>query len=217
MKNNFSIIVSNTSRSYQYLRQLKKNKLIPKDIIYLNDGSNNLITKKIKLNKFFFPKIVVKSFYANYINNNVARFLLSKNTNYIIYSGYPGVIEKNNKVLKSKKLIHSHPGKLPQYRGSTTIYYSILKENKINGSTIILNNNLDSGKILLIIKYPIPKNILQIDNEYDDKIRAKNIVFILKKYDKLKVTKKNIKKNNPYYVIHPLLRSLVFRKYAKNL
>ena len=217
MKNNFSIIVSNTSRSYQYLRQLKKNKLIPKDIIYLNDGSNNLITKKIKLNKFFFPKIVVKSFYANYINNNVARFLLSKNTNYIIYSGYPGVIEKNNKVLKSKKLIHSHPGKLPQYRGSTTIYYSILKENKIYCSTIILNNNLDSGKILLIIKYPIPKNILQIDNEYDDKIRAKNIVFILKKYDKLKVTKKNIKKNNPYYVIHPLLRSLVFRKYAKNL
>ena len=70
---------------------------------------------------------------------------------------------------------------------------------------------------MLIIKYPIPKNILQIDNEYDDKIRAKNIVFILKKYDKLKVTKKNIKKNNPYYVIHPLLRSLVFRKYAKNL
>lgn len=217
MKNNFSIIVSNTSRSYQYLRQLKKNKLIPKDIIYLNDGSNNLITKKIKLNKFFFPKIIVKSFYANYINNNVARFLLSKNTNYIIYSGYPGVIEKNNKVLKSKKLIHSHPGKLPQYRGSTTIYYSILKEDKIYCSTIILNNNLDSGKILLIIKYPIPKNILQIDNEYDDKIRAKNIVFILKKYDKLKVTKKNIKKNNPYYVIHPLLRSLVFRKYAKNL
>ena len=217
MKNNFSIIVSNTSRSYQYLRQLKKNKLIPKDIIYLNDGSNNLITKKIKLNKFFFPKIIVKSFYANYINNNVARFLLSKNTNYIIYSGYPGVIEKNNKVLKSKKLIHSHPGKLPQYRGSTTIYYSILKEDKIYCSTIILNNNLDSGKILLIIKYPIPKKILQIDNEYDDKIRAKNIVFILKKYDKLKVTKKNIKKNNPYYVIHPLLRSLVFRKYAKNL
>ena len=217
MKNNFSIIVSNTSRSYQYLRQLKKNKLIPKDIIYLNDGSNNLITKKIKLNKFFFPKIIVKSFYANYINNNVARFLLSKNTNYLIYSGYPGVIERNNKVLKSKKLIHSHPGKLPQYRGSTTIYYSILKEDKIYCSTIILNNNLDSGKILLIIKYPIPKKILQIDNEYDDKIRAKNIVFILKKYDKLKVTKKSIKKNNPYYVIHPLLRSLVFRKYAKNL
>lgn len=217
MKNNFSIIVSNTSRSYQYLRQLKKNKLIPKDIIYLNDGSNNPITKKIKLNKFFFPKIIVKSFYTNYINNNVARFLLSKNTNYIIYSGYPGVIERNNKVLKSKKLIHSHPGKLPQYRGSTTIYYSILKEDKIYCSTIILNKNLDSGKILLIIKYPIPKKISQIDNEYDDKIRAKNIVFILKKYDKLKVTKKKIKKNNPYYVIHPLLRSLVFRKYAKNL
>ena len=215
MKNNFSIIVSNTSRSYQYLRQLKKNKLIPKDIIYLNDGSNNPITKKI--NKFFFPKIIVKSFYTNYINNKAARFLLSKNTNYIIYSGYPGVIERNNKVLKSKKLIHSHPGKLPQYRGSTTIYYSILKEDKIYCSTIILNKNLDSGKILLIIKYPIPKKISQIDNEYDDKIRAKNIVFILKKYDKLKVTKKKIKKNNPYYVIHPLLRSLVFRKYAKNL
>jgi methionyl-tRNA formyltransferase len=217
MKNNFSIIISNTSRSYQYLKQLKKNKLIPKNIVYLNDGSNNPMAEKIKSNKFFFPEIIVKSFNTNYINKNVAKFLLSKDIFYIIYSGYPGVIERNKKILKLKKLIHSHSGKLPQYRGSTTIYYSILKEKKIYCSTIILNNNLDCGNILLIKKYPIPQKISQIDKDYDDKIRANNIVYTLKNFKKFKMTKKNTKKNNPYYVIHPILRSLVFRKYAKNL
>ena len=57
----------------------------------------------------------------------------------------------------------------------------MLKENKIFCTTFVLNPKIDSGKILLINEYPIPKNIKIIDNEYDDKIRAKNIVQVLQK------------------------------------
>ena len=157
MKNNFLIIVSNTSRSYQYLKCLKKNNFFPKNIIYLNDGLKNSISKKLKLKKFFFKKIIINEFNSNYINAEVSKFILSLKIKFIIYSGYPGVIEKNKKVLKAKHLIHSHSGKIPNYKGSTTIYYSILNEKKIYCSTIILNENLDDGKILLIKEYPIPK------------------------------------------------------------
>ena len=39
-----------------------------------------------------------------------------------------------NKVIfiGEKRYLHMHPGKLPIERGSTTIYYSILKRKKIN-------------------------------------------------------------------------------------
>ena len=211
MKNNFSIIISNTTRSLQYIIHLKKNNFVPKNIIYFDYG-----TKKINLKKKYFNGSKVKKFKTNYINSKVSKFILSLKEKFIIYSGYPGIIEKNKKVLKTKKLIHSHSGKLPNFKGSTAIYYSILKEKNIFCSTIILNKNLDDGEILLQKKYPIPRNILDIDNEYDDFIRAQNIIFLLKNFDKLKIKKKRKKTFSHYYVIHPILRSIVFRKYEKN-
>ena len=211
MKNNFSIIISNTTRSLQYIIHLKKNNFVPKNIIYLDYG-----TKKINFKKKYFNGSKVKKFKTNYINSKVSKFILSLKERFIIYSGYPGIIEKNKKVLKTKKLIHSHSGKLPNFKGSTTIYYSILKEKNIFCSTIILNKNLDDGEILLQKKYPIPRNIISIDKEYDDFIRSQNIIFLLKNFDKLKIKKERKKIFSPYYVIHPILRSIVFRKYEKN-
>ena len=49
----FLIIVSNTSRSLCYLKNLKKNNLPPETIIYLDDLSNNYFSKSLKKNKFF--------------------------------------------------------------------------------------------------------------------------------------------------------------------
>ena len=79
----------------------------------------------------------------------------------------------------------------------------------------MLNPKIDSGKILLINEYPIPKNIKIIDNEYDDKIRAKNIVQVLQKNQIFKNWKNN-NKTLPYYVIHPILRSFVLMRKTKN-
>ena len=111
-----------------------------------------------------------------------------------------------------KNFIHCHPGKLPQYKGSTTIYYSILRENKIYCSAIVLNKNIDEGDVLFTEKFPIPNNIFSIDKNYDDKVRAITLVNTLKKINKLKLKKQ--KKNNysHYFVIHPVLRSIVFKK-----
>ena len=104
---------------------------------------------------------------------------------------------------------------MPNYKGSTTIYYSLLKEKKIYCTTFILDKKLDDGKILLIKKYNIPKVIKSIDNKYDDEIRAKNLIFVLKNFDKIKLININKKKNLPYYVMHPLLKTIVFFKFRK--
>ncbi len=210
MQNKFSIIVSNTTRSVCYLKELKLNNLVPENIIYINDLSNNKASKILKKRKFIFKSSCLKIFNNKIIDKKISSYLLNIKSKNIIYSGYPGIIIKEEKLLNQKNLIHAHPGKLPEYKGSTTIYYSILKEKKIYCSTIILNKKIDSGKISIVKKYPLPKNIKLIDKDYDNLIRAKNIIYFLKDFKK-----KNLKKNIysvPYYVIHPILRSIVLYK-----
>jgi len=214
MNNNFSIIISNTSRSFQYLSIIKKIKLKPSCIIYLDDKINYKNRKNIKNKLSKFKKSKLKVFISKKINHSIVNFLLNLNDKNIIYSGYPGIIIKSKRLLKEKNIIHNHPGKLPEYKGSTTIYYSLLKENNIYCSTLIMNNKIDDGKILFVKKYNLPRNIKTIDNSYDDKIRSLNLEFFLKKF-KMKQIKKQNKIFLPYYVIHPVLRTLTFKKFKK--
>ena len=212
MLKKFFIIITNTSRSLAYLKILKKNKIIPHEIIYLNNGIKNKFSIALKKKKFYFPKIKIKIFKNDNVSNNVSKYLLRRNIKNVIYSGYPAKIVKNKKTLKKLNFIHSHPGKLPEFKGSTTIYYSLLKYKKIFCSTIILNENIDGGKLLFTKRYPIPSNILSIDKKYDNLIRSKNLLYVLKNFIKLKPKKQKKNDKYPYHVIHPVLRSIVFKK-----
>ena len=219
MSNNFDILITNTNRSIYYLKILKQNKLIPNNIIYLDNNKKNYISNKLKIilkNK----KYNLKTFKTDNIDDvKVVNYLLNNRIRNIIYSGYPRKIIYNKKLLKNKNLIHSHSGRLPNYRGSTTIYYSILNERKIYCTTFILKPKIDSGKILLIKNYPLPKKITSIDNKYDNEIRAQNILYVIKNLNILKKKKLKNKFYLPYYVIHPVLRSVVFygKKMNRNL
>ncbi|WP_415284854.1 formyltransferase family protein [Candidatus Pelagibacter sp. Uisw_130] len=210
MQTKFAILVSNSARSICYLKYLKKNNLKPKNIVHLDDLSNNYFAKFLKKKIFYFKSTHIKKFNTKTINKEVSSYLLKIGSKIIIYSGYPGIIIKKKKLLKAKNIVHAHPGKLPEYKGSTTIYYSLLKEKKIYCSTIVLNEKIDSGKIVMIKKYMVPKNLKLIDKEYDNEIRANNIVLFIKKLKKTNV-KKNIS-STAYHVIHPVLRSIVLNK-----
>tara|TARA_B100002052_G_scaffold255080_1_gene245076 strand:- start:13003 stop:13656 length:654 start_codon:yes stop_codon:yes gene_type:complete len=206
----FGLIISNTQRSKIYFDQLIKNNLKPDQIILLVNKIK--IKKKLnlkKLKKFNFIK-----FKSDSVDNvKVSNYLLKSKLKNFIYSGYPGKIIKNKNLLKNKNLIHSHSGKLPEYPGSTSLYYMILNINKIFCSTIILNQNLDGGKILLTKKYNIPKNKILIENNLDNNIRAKNMVTVIKNFKKFYKKKKNIVKNfSPYYIAHPIIRQIVLNK-----
>ena len=58
----FSIIVSDTSRSIEYLRQIKYSNLKPEYIIYLQSKKKNKYSKKLNKSKFFFQKINAEVF-----------------------------------------------------------------------------------------------------------------------------------------------------------
>ena len=205
----FSIIISNTKRSICYLKKLSSNNLVPNEIIYLDDNSRKNNLYLLKKNKIF-PKKKIKRFSTNFINRKVENYIMKLNTKYFVYSGYPGIIIKNKKILKEKSILHSHPGKLPFYKGSTTIYYSLLISNKIYCSTLILSEKIDAGPIIYVKEYPKPKILKTINDDYDNFIRSENIVYVLKNLSKLRAKRQKINKIIQYFVIHPILRSCVF-------
>lgn len=208
----YSIILSNNERSYEYLKLLINKKIYPNVIIHLEYKNDNKSKKKI-FSVIKKKKLNFKSFKGNSVDHkNVKKFLIKLKEQIIVYSGYSGKIIKSKSLFKNKIFLHSHSGKLPKYKGSTTIYYSLIKEKKIYCTTFIMNSQIDQGIILLVKKYPLIKKYKYLDN-YDNKIRAQNIVDTLINFHKLKKKAYKAKNNSvPYYIIHPVLRYLVSKQ-----
>ena len=153
----------------------------------------------------------IKYFYAKTENINNPHFIkaiLKSKLKNLIYSGYSGQII-NSDLLKKKNLIHCHPGKLPNYRGSTTIFYSLINEGSIACSVFKMTKKIDMGKIYYIKNFIPPKNLNKINNKFDDYIRASTIISFLKKNRKII---KNKKYFNDYYIAHPIIRRIALNK-----
>lgn len=207
-----NFLISNTNRSLEYVKHVIENKKIeigfvllytkeknPKIIILLKKLKNDLKIYHIKLNDI--DKIKIK------------KYLKINNYKYVV-SCYPGEIVRNNELLKLK-LIHCHPGDLPPFGGSTTIYYGLILKNKICVTIFEMNKYIDRGKILFKKFFTKPRDIQTIENKYVDKIRAKALCSYLNlkkinKLDKFKKYKKNKYMN--YYIAHPVIRNIVLNK-----
>jgi len=219
---NFSIILSNTTRSLSYLGYFKKYKILPNQIFYLNDNKNLSKTYKtffIKFSKKYNIDLVKLN--SDTVDRvDIIRLLLDSPNKFIIYSGYPGKIIKSKKLIRNKNLLHSHPGKLPNFKGSTTIFYSLIATKKIFCTTFILSEKLDGGQVILINEYATPKKIREINGAYDDKIRSINMVKAIKKIQSRKFKKKKViinSKHKEYSVAHPLIRSIAIKSVNRQL
>ena len=88
--------------------------------------------------------------------------LNKKNITLICLAGYMKILNKKFINKFKKKIINIHPSLLPKYKGLNT-FKRVLEDNeKLTGCTIhYVNNDLDSGKIILKKKVLIEEN----DNE----------------------------------------------------
>ena len=75
-----------------------------------------------------------------------------------------------------------------------------------------MNEKIDSGEILLTKRYKIPTKIFSIDSDYDNEIRSINICNVIKNINLIKKRSQHTTNSLPYYIIHPVLRSIVFNK-----
>ena len=214
-KKDLSLVCSTTKRSYEYIKEIKNNKIKTNIVIVYENKKNknkHLLNEILFfLKKFNFKFIFIKNSHIN--KKSFSKIIFKYTKKNILLSLYPGEIIKNSSFFQKRNCFHNHTGLLPSYRGSTTIYYSILKEKKIYCTTFKINKNIDDGIILYTNKYNFPKKKMNID-EYDNIIRAKHFVKFLK--GETGINKKNLHEEI-YYTIHPVLRNIAHKVFNDNL
>ena len=83
-----------------------------------------------------------------------------------------------------------------------------------------MSDEIDAPKIIIkSLNYKYPKPISDIEKKYDDFIRAETLASSFKKIKFLKLKNKKIKlkKTEPYYICHPVIRSLTSKKNTKTI
>ena len=245
---NFAMLLVNNNRSKAYLQTLIKNNYAPLKVVILEDDSiklpehtdsdsiftNNSTQTLIKECQnthitFDEKENVVSTLKKNNIpfesinkldiNSDEVITALSKiESEYIIYSGPGGSILREKILGLNKNFIHVHPGSLPYFRGSTTIYYSMFIKNMVSASVIFLTKNIDEGPVLHTCDFEIKDPYIDFDYLFDPCVRAATLLqFFENNYSKkIDITEQPIlSKANTYYIIHPVLKHLSILKTRK--
>ena len=143
-------------------------------------------------------------------SNELYNVLAELDADIVIYSGYGGQIVGRRLLNLGPLFIHAHSGWLPEYRGSTTMYYSWLQENYIGVSVIKMSEGIDQGDILIRRKYPVPQRGIDPDYCYDSAVRATTLVDFIRAFELqngiYEVITQSVDEGTEYYVIHPLLK-----------
>ena len=131
---------------------------------------------------------------------------------YFIFSGPGGQILKKPVLSLGKDFLHLHPGKVPSYRGSTTIYYGILDHDVAHVSAFFLREKIDTGPLIKIKSFKKPEYGEIIDFIYDPFIRSSLLIHVLNDYVRNNYVFNIIEQSNDfeetYYIIHPLLKHI---------
>lgn len=233
----FGLICCDTSRSRAYLSAMIGANLLPSWVIYMkpeeSDGqimpgqlkSSDVLSEPdsnfpelqfdtdisieqwLKATNIPFITVVTKDINSEYMLDA----LQSSDIELFVYSGFGGGILRMPMLSLGKKFLHVHGGFLPEYKGSTANYFSILNEGTIGASSILLSEDIDAGPILYREKFPAPSYKKDLDHFYDTAVRARVLVKTLKilqqtkEYPLLEVDNAG---GTLYYIIHPVLKHL---------
>jgi methionyl-tRNA formyltransferase len=128
----------------------------------------------------------------------------------VVYSGYGGQLVSRELLSLGPPFLHAHSGWLPDYRGSTTVYYSLLAGMGCGVSVIGMVPAIDQGPIMARRQYPAPPTGIDIDYFYDSAIRADLMADVVAQWQKTgRLEPIEVEGDGAdYYVVHPLLKHL---------
>ena len=221
-------------RSVAYLQVLIETNFFPNEIILLKnnykiDKRLKKESKKYNYERFFNIDICVDKLLegknvkiinldTSDINSPIVLHSIQKLINkYIIFTG-GGILQKEILSLQ-KFFIHVHPGIIPEYRGSTCFYYSLLNNYSLGATAYIMNNKIDAGEIIFQKNFTLNYFLNNdqpffLDHVLDNFIRSqvlKKTIQLFKKNSHFNTLKKDCS-DPTYYIMHPLLRHLTIEK-----
>lgn len=212
LESSLAMIYALSSRSTLYLQAMLQCGIAPSHIVILG----NALEAQQVISQIQNLGISAHCIDTQDINDEaVFSYVKSLPQKYVIYSGYGGGILESKYFHISKHFIHIHAGKLPQYKGSTTCYYSLLEEGEICATAMFLNDGLDCGDVLGYFSLSADELCrfanTDIDTTLEPYIRSQALVKVLLEYKQngaFSLTPQNRKEGETYYRIHPTLKHI---------
>ena len=238
----FSMLLINNNRSKAYLQNLFKNDHKPSEAILLDSGNvllpehtpmdlklhsctNQKMIRDCKEASISFDEkenvqITLNQWEITYkilstLDVNSPQVIQSVREcpgDYIVYSGPGGAILGQDILSTGKYFLHVHPGWLPNYLGSTTIYYSMLAGDGVGCSVIVLTEQIDKGPIFHRRRFQ-PFHNTNLDYVFDPAIRAATLIefFNLNKHKSpspILISERDKEESELFFIIHPVLKHL---------
>lgn len=219
----FGLLCVESARTRAYLSALEQAGLQPSHVVFLElDGApggglasavevpyfDNLTPARDRIQRMALPHVIVRV--ADINSPAVVDAIRPTRPEVFIYSG-PGGAILGPGLLSLRRFLHVHPGIVPDYRGSTTLYYSLMLDGTCGASAIFLAPRIDEGPVLATREYPPPDDRRLLDYGYDPFIRADLLVRVLRRSIEqggFQAAPQPASDRGPFYVMHPVLRHI---------
>jgi methionyl-tRNA formyltransferase len=165
-----------------------------------------------------FEKLIVNDY------SDLKVHLIKERHNAILYAG-GGIVPEGILNIDGLKIIHIHPGVVPEVKGSDGFFWSMLVNGKIGMSCFYMNKGIDTGEIIKTKEYDIPKiSTHKSDSLYkailyslDPHFRADVLIDVLNEnYSKdlkfIAATKQDPEDGRTFFAMHTKLRDKLLEK-----
>ena len=154
-KPNYALIIDNKKNESSLEKSV--------DAAYFHSGESIYTT----FNQAGIPFEVIPA--PNFNDQTVIDALSRREEEYFVFSG-TGILKEILTV--GKKLIHVHPGRIPEFKGSTTFIYSLLAEGRCAASSFLMNSGIDTGDLIASREFLPPSAEIDLSRTYDPYIRS---------------------------------------------
>lgn len=216
------MLAADTARARAYLDLLVRSSLAPKQAIVTDPGDviaateptetplfDNLTPLTVAMEQASVPYTLIPT--ADINHEEVVRAVSSAKADVVVFAGPAGAIVKAPLFATGKQFLHVHPGRLPSFRGSTPMYYTLLAEGTLEATAIMLSEDIDHGPIVARRVFSVPDDPSSIDLDYDPWMRATLLAEVIERFAReghLPTEPQDPSAGQTYYVIHPVLKHL---------
>ena len=227
---NLGMLLQEGNRAKAYLQNLAKHNLLPNHTILLKNPDalealdtapsktyaefyNPLIPEIHTLQQFQIPYELITAKSCN--EQAVVDTLRERSEEYFAFAGF-GILKQVFDA--EKQLIHVHPGKLPQYRGSTCHHYSAVAEGKWYCTAFLMKPRIDEGDLIVSKEFPLPPIGVDSARIYDPFVRSETLVEVVNQLAEkgtLKTYEQDLSQGVDFYINHPIIHYLAWRTFQK--
>ena len=186
-KKNTAVLISGRGSNLRSLiKYSKTKKSLIKIVLVVSD---NLFAKGLNYaNKSNINNVVIKYSNRKSFEDRLLKLLKRNNVDLICLAGFMKILSGSFIRKFNKPILNIHPSLLPKYKGLNTHNRAIQNKDKYSGATVhIVNDKLDSGKIILqkkvkILKSDSGKSLEKKVLKIEHKLYPKAIIRLLTNY-----------------------------------